>query len=158
MFDINFTLVIFLISFLIFMAALNELFLKPVSEAMERRAKAIADDHESAKRRREDAKVQLDNYERQLAEIRGEAQNIINGAISESQATRTQAINKLKETGRSKLDATRTKLHEERRELVDKLVSEEENLVQLIVGKLLGEKARASVNSTEVKRALEEAL
>lgn len=132
--------------------------MKPVGAAIEKRQRAIADGQEAAKKYRDEAAAKLDNYEKVLGQNRSEAQAIIGKAVAEAQAERTKAVGKVKDEGRGKLEAAKTKLDSERADLLENLVAEEAKLVQDIVGKLLGSSAKVDVNSAAVKRALEEAI
>jgi len=158
MFDINLTLVIFVASFLLFMMALNALFLKPVGEAIEKRSRMITGDHEAAKSNRDQARLKLENYEARVAEIRKEAQAEITEAVTQAQKVRAKALSDLKDKGRVRLDAAREELKQERAQLMNGLVAEESKLVEQIVGKLVGDAARVNLDASAVKKALEEAV
>lgn len=154
----NATLLIFVISFIIFMYLLNELFLKPVGEAIEKRRNMISSNLEAAKALRDEAKSSTDNYKQQLAQKREEAQAIITAAVTEAQATRNKELGTIKEHGRKRLDESRTQFQGEKKVLIESLVSEEAQLVKQIVEKVLGENPKFDVSDDSVKRALEEAI
>lgn len=154
----NATLLIFVISFIVFMFLLNELFLKPVGEAIEKRRRTIASNLEAAKALRDEARSSTDNYKQQLAKKREEAQAIISAAVTEAQATRNKELGGIKEKGRKRLDDSRVQLQGEKKVLIESLVAEEADLVKQIVGKVLGENPKVDVSEESVKRALEEAI
>jgi F-type H+-transporting ATPase subunit b len=154
----NATLLIFVISFFIFMFLLNEWFLKPVGEVIDKRKRMIASNLEAAKAARDEAKSSTDNYKLQLAKNREEAQAIITAAVTEAQATRNKELGGIKEQGRKRLDESRGQLQGEKKVLLESLVTEEAQLVKQIVGKVLGENPKFDVSEDSVKRALEEAI
>jgi F-type H+-transporting ATPase subunit b len=154
----NATLLIFVISFIIFMYLLNELFLKPVGECIEKRNKMIASNLEAAKSAREEARSSTDNYKQQLAKKREEAQAIITAAVTAAQAERNKELGGVKETGRKRLEESRGELQTEKKVLLDSLVAEEALLVKQIVGKVLGENPKFDVSDESVQKALEEAI
>lgn len=140
------------------MFLLNEWFLKPVGEAIEKRKHLIDSSLESAKALRDEAKSSTDNYKQQLAQKREEAQAIITAAVTEAQATRNKELTGVKEKGRKRLDESRGQLQGEKKVLLETLVVEEAQLVNQIVGKVLGENPKFDVSEDSVKRALEEAI
>ena len=157
MFELNATIAIFILSFLLFMVALDHLFLKPVGGVIDERARRMEEDNESARQSQEDAAAALARYEKKLAEIREEAQTVINDAVAEAKKSRSEQLAVVEESGRTKLEAAKTSLKGERVALVDALVVEEMSLVEDIVKRLLGDNAAVKLSNEVVKKALEEA-
>lgn len=158
MFEVNGTLVIFVLSFLVFIYLLNEIMLKPVGKTLEMRAYKIQSDLESAKASRHQAEQVLDKYEQDLKHIRSEAQGLINTAIEESNQTRQGDLAKVAAEGKSLLDKSKAALSAERASLIDSLVAQERELIETITRKVLNdETVKVSVDDTEVRRTLEEA-
>ncbi|MDZ4832561.1 MAG: hypothetical protein SGJ27_02045 [Candidatus Melainabacteria bacterium] len=154
----NATILFFLISFLVFMYLLNEWFLKPVGEVIEKRNLMIAGNLAAAKAARDEASSSTDTYKQQLAKKREEAQAIITAAVTEAQSVRNKELGGVKEQGRKRLDESRGQLQGEKKVLLDSLIVEEAQLVKQIVGKVLGENPKFDVNEEQVKKALEEAI
>ena len=67
MFELNATIVIFILSFLLFMVLLDNLFLTPVGDAIESREAKITGDNKKAVELRDDAKAVVDKYEKNLS-------------------------------------------------------------------------------------------
>lgn len=158
MFDVNATLVLFIVSFLVFLKLFEALFVKPVGEVIEKRKQLIADELEQARKARETAGSQLSTFEQQKAKDREEAQKIISDAQAEAQKKRTAQISKLQEEGRKKIEAANQVLQTEKPTLVAQLVEQEQQLVKDIVGKLLGDSSSVNISSEQVKRALGEGI
>ncbi len=158
MFEINLTIVIFAVSFLVFMSLLNEVFLKPVGEVIEKRQALIQGEHDAGKQYRTEAQLKLENYEKRLAGMREEAQQIISDAVNEAQARRNERISALKDNTRRRLEAEKEKLNQETPALLEGLISLEVALVDQIVTKLLGDSRGVEFSPDRVKRALEEAI
>jgi F-type H+-transporting ATPase subunit b len=156
MFDINLTLVIFIVSFLVFVQLLNELFVKPVGEVIRKRAQLISQDHEHAKQARETADRKLADYQQKLAQWREESQKTIADAQAEAQKKRSAQISKLQAEGRTKMEAANQALQAEKPTLVTQLVEHEQQLVKDIVGKLLGGNAAVNISNDQVQRAIQE--
>jgi F-type H+-transporting ATPase subunit b len=157
MFDLNATLLIFVISFLIFMALLNEVFLKPVGKVIEARANKVKADIEAGKAARLKAQESITEYERHLHDIRSKAQAVINEASEKSTYHRNLEVNRLREEGHRKLEATRAEIAAERNSLLEQLVNQEAQLVQEIGRRVIGEEIVVPLDTDKVRRALEEA-
>ncbi len=158
MLELNGTVVVLLISFLAFIWALNLVFVKPVSSVLEARAAKVEQDLALSKVSRSEAEVVLADYQKRLVEVRNKAQTIINEAATASQKVRNEEIAKVQTQGRERLTAARAELAVEKTALVDQLVDKEIELVNIIMGKLIGAGHKAvSMDKTQVKRALEEA-
>jgi F-type H+-transporting ATPase subunit b len=158
MLELNGTVVVLLISFLAFIWALDLVFVKPVSKVLEARAAKIEKDLEASKASRAEADLVLVDYQKRLAEVRSKAQSIINEGVTASQKVRNEEISKVQASGRQKLEAARIELAEEKKGLVDQLVDREIELVNIIMGKLIGSNhVAAGLDRSQVKKALEEA-
>jgi len=155
----NATIIVFIISFLIFMMLLNEIFLKPVGEAIEARNRKIAAGLEASKGSRDEIRALTDEYEKRLAATREEAQTVISTAVTSAQTVRNKELGAMKDRARKRLDESREQLQSEKTVLIDNLVSEEAQLVSQIVGKVLNDPSKSvEVNSESVKQALEGAV
>lgn len=154
MFELNATCALFVVSFLLFMLALNELFLKPVGEVIEKRQSRISNDLASARELRDEASVELAKYEKQLSTVREEARTIIADLVAKSQSERSLKMAEIEKEGRTKLDTAHKELAGERTKLIAALVDEEKALVQDIVSKLLGKSTSIDLDSELVKKAL----
>ncbi len=154
----NATLLFFILSFVFFIYLLNEWFLKPVGEVIEKRERLIADNLEGGKYLREEAVVLVEDHEKRLVKIREEAQAVISSAVAAAQAERNKQLSTLKEQGRKRLELSRSALSEEKSVLLGNLVTEEAQLVKGIVVRLLGEGAAVEIDPASVKHALEEAI
>lgn len=157
MFELNATIVIFMLSFLLFMVLLDNLFLTPVGDAIESREAKITGDSSKAMELRDDAKAVVEKYEKSLSEIREEAQKIINQSMGEAQKDRASKLAAIEDEGRKKFHVAKESLEMDRKILVKELVEEETKLVSEIVTKLLGASSAVTVSNAEVVQALEEA-
>lgn len=157
MFELNGTYVLFILSFLLFIWALNEIMLKPVGKVLEERTALIKGDVEAGKQARADAEAVVCQYQQRIHDTRLEAQRIINDATAEAQKKRDNELKVVQDQGRHKLDEAKAALAVERKQLIDGLVDQEVELVTMIVSKLTGEAAAAKPDREKVRRALEEA-
>lgn len=155
MFDLNATLIIFVISFGIFMVLLNEIMLKPVGKVLEARANKIKSDLDAAKQAHTNAEKSLKHYEDHLHKVRSEAQGIIDQTVESANKVRSEKFTKVKTEGQKKLEAAKQVIADEREKLMHELIGQETALVEEIAGKLLGEPTTIKLNAETVRKALE---
>ena len=157
MLEVNGTVLILLISFLAFIWALDLVFVKPVPRTLEARAAKVQKDLEAAKVSRREAESVLEDYQKLLSKVRGEAQTVINDAVTAAQKARNEEIAGVQAQGRKRIEEARASLAAEKTGLVDQLVDREVELVNLIMSKLIGSGHDSSLDRNTVKKALEEA-
>lgn len=155
MFDINATLIIFVLSFLVFMYLLNQIMLKPVGRVLEARAAKISGDLKAGKDAHGQAGDLVTHYQEHLHKIRTEAQAVINEATQKANQSRNDELGKIKAEGSKKLEAAKAQIVTERKALVEPLINQEIELIEDIAHKLLGERVSLSVDRERVKSALE---
>lgn len=155
MFDINGTLPIFVISFLVFMYLLDVILLKPVAKVIDQRDETIRKNIESGKSSREQAQKLLEKYEQELREIREKAQKHIADASEQANKERQAELSRLTKEGQEKLNAAKAEIEAERASLIDALVPKERELVEAITQKVLGEPVAVNLDPSQVRRTLE---
>jgi F-type H+-transporting ATPase subunit b len=157
-FELNGTIVIFVVSFLIFMWLLNQIMLKPVGNVIEQRSKLIEADLEAGKKARAEAQQMLERYEDDLKKIRHEAHAVLTRASEEITRERNSQLERVSKEGQTKLDKAKADIAAERERLIDSLVAEEKELVETITRKVLGdESVQVSLDNSQVRRTLGEA-
>lgn len=155
MFEINGTLPIFVISFLVFMYLLDVILLKPVAKVISERDETIRKNIESGKSSREQAQKLLEEYERELRELREKAQKHIADASEQANKERQAELSRLTKDGQEKLNAAKAEIEAERASLIDALVPKERELVEAITQKVLGEPVAVNLDASQVRRTLE---
>ncbi|MCA9805989.1 MAG: hypothetical protein KC777_28670 [Cyanobacteria bacterium HKST-UBA02] len=157
MFELNATIVLFVLSFLLFIKLLDGLYLQPVGAVIEERKNRIDTDNSAAQELARQSAREVEKYEEKLAAIREEAQKVINEAVTAAQGKRSELLASVADSGRKKLDEAKLDLKAEHKSLVKSLVEEEMSLVGDIVAKLVGRTASVSLDASAVERRLEEA-
>lgn len=155
MFDINGTLAIFVISFLLFMYLLDAILLKPVAKTIQLRDEKIKAAIEAGKSSREEAQTLLEKYEQDLREIREKAQKHIADASEQANKERQAEIARLHKQGQQQLNDAKAAIESERTSLIDALVAQEKELVEVITQKVLGEPVAVSLDASQVRKSLE---
>lgn len=160
MFDfLNGTYVLFIVSFLIFMALLNELLLKPVGKVVEARAAKITRELEAGKQAHKEAADLLKHYEDKLKEIRQQAQHLVGEAAEEATKTRAAEVSKVQGQGKARMDQARKDIDAEREALKPTMVGEEKDLAVLIARKVIGDdNATIKFDADQDRRILEGAF
>ncbi|MBU6452089.1 MAG: ATP synthase F0 subunit B [Cyanobacteria bacterium REEB67] len=157
MLEVNGTLIVLILSFLLFVWALNQVFVKPVAKTLAARSAKIEQDLSASRKLREEAEGVLVQYEKRLAEVRTRAQNTINDAVVEAQKKRSEEMAAVQAEGRKRVDTARTALAQEKKNLVSELVDSEILIVDTIMKKLIGNASGGALERGTVQKALEEA-
>ncbi len=157
MFEINGTLVIFVVSFLVYMLLLEQIMLKPVGRIMEKRAARISGDLEAAKSSRRQSSELVEKYESDVKRIRHESHEVINQSVEEATKQKTAELATVQREASQTFEEAKAEIAAERSALIDDLVTHEKELVELITQKILGEPVAVHLDSGNVRRILEEA-
>jgi F-type H+-transporting ATPase subunit b len=157
MFEINGTLVIFVVSFLVYMMLLNEIMLKPVGRVLDKRNARVSGDQEAAKASRRQAAELVDKYESDVKRIRHESHELITRSLEEATKQKSTELASVQREGSQKFEEAKAEITAERAALIDDLVTQERELVELITQKVLGENVSVQLDASKVRRTLEEA-
>lgn len=136
--EINFTLVLFAVSFLIFIYLLNLTLYKPVGEVIEKRKNIVEGDLNKAKELTNEANQSLDDYTNKIKKARLEAQNIIQETVKQSEKTRNEKVSGLVSSLTKEKEDAISKIKEEEKVTMGKLEGEIKSLTDLIVNQVLG--------------------
>ena len=136
--EINFTLIFFAVSFLIFIYLLNLTLYKPVGEVIEKRKGLIDGEYTKAKELTDTANKILDNYKKQIKSARFEAQNIIQETIKEEQKKKEEKITLLMTDLNKEKEKALKQIKEEQINILNQLQKELTALAELITAKILG--------------------
>src|ERR1700733_8406061 len=118
MYALNGTYIIFIALFLIFIYLLNEIMLKPVGAAMEKRRAKMQENLDTAKACTQEAQRILSDYQAKLHESRLEAQAIIQAALATANKERDDKVKDIQAQGRAKIDELKNELAANRQSLL----------------------------------------
>ncbi len=136
--ELNFTLILFAASFLVFIYFLNLTLFKPVGKVIEKRKELIEGEHLQAKDLRDEANKLLDNYTKQIKLARQESQGLIQESINQTQKIKQEKINVIT-TELSKEKEEALKQIKKEQEIALKQLEAQINLLKdLITNKVLG--------------------
>ena len=136
--EINFTLVLFAISFLMFIYLLNLTLYKPVGKVIEARKTQIDGEYAKAKELTKTANELLEAYKSKIKTARHETQVIVNEAIKLGQKKRGEKISLLMDSLIKEKDIALKQMYEEKEAVMKQLQSQLKTLTDLITSKVLG--------------------
>ncbi|NEP42356.1 MAG: F0F1 ATP synthase subunit B' [Okeania sp. SIO2H7] len=138
LFDINATLPIMAVQFLILMAVLNAIFYKPLTKAIEDRADYIRKNQLDAKERLAKAEKLADQYERDLGESRKKAQSVIAAAQEEAEKIASSKMAEAQQEAQQKREQAAREIEEQKQQALQELEQQVDSLSHQILQKLLG--------------------
>jgi F-type H+-transporting ATPase subunit b len=133
---------------------LNKLVFPRISEALERRSKAIEESIEHAERTKREADELLDEYRARLREAREQAEDITARARKAADSLADQAKADATKQREELLTATRRDIEAETRRALDEIRKEVANLTVIATEKV----TRKSLTPDDHRRLIEEAL
>ncbi len=136
--EINFTLVLFAVSFLVFIYLLNMTLYKPVGKVIESRKRLIDGEYARAKELTNKANESLENYKNKIKAARHEAHAIIQESAQKAQKLKEEKISWLMVTLNKEKEESFKKIEEEKKIVMQKLEKEIKMLTDLITNKILG--------------------
>jgi len=138
LFDINATLPLMAVQFLILMGILNQILYKPLGEAIDSRDSFIRGNVSDAKERLKKAEELAQQYEQELASTRRQAQDIIATAQADAQAIAAEKVAEAQQEAQAKREQAQTELDEQKQAAMQSLEQQVSVLSRQIMGKLLG--------------------
>jgi F-type H+-transporting ATPase subunit b len=143
-----------LVLFLFTMWVLSKVAFPKIQEALDRRAKAIAESIEAAERQRQESDKLLEEYRARLAEAREQADDIMARARKAAETAEAEAAAAGKEKREELVVAATRDIEAETRRALDQIRKEVADLTVLATEKV----TRKSLSAEDQKRLVEEAL
>jgi F-type H+-transporting ATPase subunit b len=143
-----------LLLFGISMVVLWKLAFPRISEALDRRQKAIEDSIDAAERTRHEADELLADYRERLKEARGQAEEIIERARKAAEAHEHLATDEAKKRREQLMEQTRREIEGETRRAIDEIRREVADLTLMATEKV----TRKTLTEADQRRLVEEAL
>ena len=145
--EINFTTVLFAISFLVFIYLLNLTLYKPAGEIIEKRKKLINDAYKVAKEFTDEAQKKLEEYKKQIKSARIEAQGIIQQTINNTNKTREEKISALVTELLKEKEIAIKQIQIEKEKSLKEIETKVKALTELITNKILDVEEKTLVKS-----------
>ena len=141
LFDLNATLPLMAIQFLILMTVLNAILYKPLGKAIDERDAYVRDAKSGAAERLARAEKMAEEYEQSLADTRREARSVIENAQAEAQQIAAKKQAEAQQEAATKREAVQKELDEQKAAALSQLEQQVDSLSDQILGKLLGSAA-----------------
>ena len=141
MIDINLTIVIQVVQFLLLLFILNRFLFRPTINLIEEREQKITTWKEESKNFHESMQARLQSYESQIVEAKVDAQAQQELVTEELQKEEDKKLDAVSEEAVGIVVSTREKLQEETELLRGQLREQAEEMSQLVAEKVLGRKA-----------------
>ncbi|NIQ92079.1 MAG: ATP synthase F0 subunit B [Deltaproteobacteria bacterium] len=141
MIDINLTIVIQVVQFLLLLFILNRFLFRPTINLIEEREQKITTWKEETKNFHESMQERLQSYENQILEAKAQAQEQQELVTVELQKEEDKKLEAVSEEAVRIVVSTREKLQEETELLRGQLREQAEEMSQLVAEKVLGRKA-----------------
>jgi len=138
LFDIDATLPLMALQFLLLVAILNVVFYKPLGKALDDRAQYIRNQTGQAQERKEKASAIALQYEQELKDVRRQSQGIIATAQAEAEKLVAAEVQKAQQEVQEKKEAAATKMAADKAQALASLEQQVDDLSHQIIAKLLG--------------------
>ena len=152
MLELNFTLVGQVLTFGLLVYLLNRFLYGPMTKALNERTERIKSALEAAERSRDEAQRLLDEYKKQMAESRAQAQKIIDSATQMGRQMREETVTRAKQEAERTVERALAEIEREKLAAIEELKSHVADLslqiaTKLVVQELDGEKHRGLIES-----------
>lgn len=138
LFDINATLPLMALQFLILMAVLNALLYKPLGKAIDERTDFVRNNLKEARELKEKTESLAAQYENELRDVRREAQDIIAKAKAEAEQVSNAKIQEAQQEVAAEKQKAADEIEAQKAEAMQSLEQQVDTLSNQILEKLLG--------------------
>lgn len=150
---IDFTTVVFVPSFILFVFLMNMVFFKPVAKVIEERDHTLSSDKDKTQKAISTAETKVKEYEEALADARHAASEILAKATEGAHDQQNKMIMETdKELRAKKADALKG-LDAEKQSLVSGLNSTISELTKSMVGKVLDQEVKVDLSDKDIQSA-----
>lgn len=138
LFDIDATLPLMALQFLILMAVLNLLFYKPLGKAIDQRSDYVRNSLKESRELKEKSEMLATQYENELRDVRRQAQDIIAKAKAEAEKVSASKIQEAQQEVAAKKQQAADEIEAQKAEAMQSLEQQVDSLSNQILEKLLG--------------------
>jgi F-type H+-transporting ATPase subunit b len=140
MVEINLTIVIQVVQFLILVFILNRILFRPISQAIEERDEKISAWEEKTRTLQETVRIKIESYEKELVEVRAKAQEEQQQLSNELKEREEEKVGAVFEEAAQMVASTKQALQVETKRLGQELRRQAEEMAQMVAEKVLGRK------------------
>ena len=137
MIELNMTLLIQLVNFLILLAVLNLILYRPIRGVIKRRSEKLASDMSEVEKFNERAGEKLGNYEQSLQEARKQAGDIRAQYRDEGSEQEKEITDQARREANEELESARQQLREQRESAQEQLLREVDQYAEKVAQKVM---------------------
>ena len=137
--EINATILVSTISFIVFVFIMNSILYKPVMEIMEKRQKYIDDNKNEAQKHREKAQELLSEKETKVADAQRKSRDIVAAKAEALKEEKNKVLNDTKQSVGEYFAEQKNSLAKQKDEVTDNLKGDVADLANQLTTKLMGE-------------------
>ena len=145
-----------LVTFVVLLILLSKFAFKPIAQALDRRSEAIRKSIEEAEKQRAEAKKMMDDYQKQLAEARAEANKIIEEARGLGENVRKEVVEKANSEASALLQRSREEIQRQKEKGVQELKDTVASLSVQIASKVVEKEINESVHRQLVENLIKD--
>ena len=154
--DINGTLWVELLTFVVMLALLARFVYPEIVKQAEARQRAVAQQLAEAEKARTDAEARLKEAQAKLDDARKTAQEVVDAAGKSAEQLRQEMRTKAEEEAKRIADSSRKEIEAERDRAIQSVRSEVANLVVTATEKVIGETLDGAKHKQLIDKAIEE--
>jgi F-type H+-transporting ATPase subunit b len=145
-----------LLTFAALVALLSRLAFKPIAEALDRRSETIKKSIEDAERSRAEAKKLMEDYQKQLAEARSEANKIIEEARGLGENVRKEVVEKANTEASALLQRSQEELQRQKEKGIQELKDTVASLSVQIASKIIEKEVNEATHHQLVENLIQD--
>lgn len=159
MLEFNGTLLIALISFVIFMFLMNMILYKPMLEIVEKRKRLLAQNQKETDANRQQTQNLTNEKSEKLQEARFESRQIISEIVDEAKSKKNDIVAETTQNAQNRLQSTKNELSNEAQNLKNAVKNDVVELAQEILTKVTGrEIAITNVDENKINEVMNNGL
>lgn len=137
LFDLDATLPLMAVQFVLLAVVLNAVFYKPLGQAIDERDGYVLSTRAEAQERLAKAEKLAEEYEQSLADSRREARSIVETAQAEAQSMAAKSVAEAQREAQARREAVQKQLDDQKQAALSTLEQQVDSLSQQILDKLL---------------------
>lgn len=137
MIELNATLLVQMVNFLILLVVLNLILYRPIRGVIKRRSEKLASDMSDVEKFNEQAQKKLEDYEESLQEARKEAGDIRTQYRNDGSEQEKQIVDQARSEASQELDQARKQLREQRETAEQTLLKEVDQYAEKVAQKVM---------------------
>lgn len=142
MLEFNATFIVSIISFIIFILIMNDIFYKPIIKVINDRKSFIDGNYNDAKDSKEQAETILTQKDERLHQTLNETKKIVSDKVNQANETAQSLTGKAKENSQNSIDDAKTNIHKEEIQTTEALKENVKDLAESISSKILGQNSK----------------